>query len=137
MCLYGLQEKFCRIYTRDSSRAAVVATQNAFRAWHKARFGERAALRTPIRIRRGEAAAAADGGSSAVGGPGGFLLPGPAKGLLPEAAAATAPITIGAGIVTTTDTGTKNPRKRNLDGQFKAAAAAGPSDRGLQLRQPL
>jgi hypothetical protein len=95
------------VYTRDSSPSVVAATQEAFRRWHKARYGGHAELRTPIRIPRGQAAPAADGDVLA---------------RAPAAGAAAAAVLAADG--TAAD---GNPRKRNLEGQFRAAAAtAGP-----------
>lgn len=45
----ALQEKHCRIYSKDSSPAVVAATQEAFRAWLEQRFGDRVQLCTPAR----------------------------------------------------------------------------------------
>lgn len=44
-----VQEKHCRIYSRDSSPAVVGATQEAFRRWLEQRFGDRVQLCTPAR----------------------------------------------------------------------------------------
>jgi hypothetical protein len=94
-----LQEKFCRVYTRDSSQKAVQATQEAFRNWHKERFRDRAVqLRTPLRKPRETLAAAVGNGPTS------------AQNAVSAAAAAGG------------NHDSNNPRKRNLDGQFRALA---------------
>ena len=44
-----LQERHCRVYSRDSSRRVVCALQEAFQNWLAWRFSARVKLATPVR----------------------------------------------------------------------------------------
>ena len=44
-----VQERHCRVYSRDSSRRVVGALQDAFQNWLTWRFSARVKLATPVR----------------------------------------------------------------------------------------